>query len=244
MKLNWHEKIMRAPEDGAGSGESQGTTAPAGEAAPAASSPDFSWLPTDYVKDGQPDFTAFSQHYSELAADAARRAEQPQPPEAYDFALPEGLTFDGLPADYKIDLATDDPDFAPIFTELGNFARDNGMPQESVSGLMGLLARYEAAKTAKALNAYTADVETLGPTPAARTARIERVKNTIQTALPEKQAAALMAAVNSAEGVRALEAILSKNLGPKSPAPQPATAQLDGLRGSALLKAAFSTRTA
>lgn len=248
MTLNWTNRLVRSPEDGAGSGtppvEAQGTDPPAGQEAAAPPAHDFAaWVPPTYLKDGQPDFAAFSAHYSELAAEAARRAEAPQPPETYAFDLPEGMTFEGLPPDTTIQIGVDDPAFAPLFEELGTFAKGLGLPQEAVTGMMGLLGKYEASRTAAAYAAHQADVATLGPTPAARQARIAAVSDKIAKAVPDaKQAAALKAAVQTADGVKALETLFSRSLGPTVPASQPPAANLAGLTGSRLLAAALASK--
>lgn len=243
MTLTWSHRLVRSPEDGTGAGEAPGTPAPANPAAaPAPTAPDYSWMPAPYVKDGQPDFASFSAHYAELAADAARRAEAPGAPDAYTYALPDGMTFEGLPPDMSIRIAADDPALAPLFEELGAFAKGLNLPQEAVTGMMGLLGKYEASRAASAYAAQQADVATLAPTPAAREARIAAVAGKIDKAIPDaRQAAALKAAVQSADGVRALETLFSRGLGPTSPAPQPAGAHLAGLTGKRLLDAVFTS---
>lgn len=250
MTLTWNHRLVRSPEDGTGAGEAPGTPAPANPAAtPAPTAPDYSWMPAPYVKDGQPDFASFSAHYTELAADAARRAEVPGAPEAYTYALPEGMTFEGLPPDMSIRIAADDPALAPLFEELGAFAKGLNLPQEAVTGMMGLLGKYEASRAAAAyaadqaaLAAHQADISNLGNTPAIRQARIAAVADKIAKAIPDaKQAAALKAAVQTADGVKALETLFSRGLGPTSPAPQPAGAHLAGLTGKRLLDAVFTS---
>jgi len=243
MTLNWNNRLVRSPEDGTGAGEAPGTPAPANPAAaPAPTAPNYSWMPAPYVKDGQPDFASFSAHYTELAADAARRAEAPGAPDAYTYALPDGMTFEGLPPDMSIRIAADDPALAPLFEELGTFAKGLNLPQEAVTGMMGLLGKYEASRAAAAYAAQQADVATLAPTPAAREARIAAVADKIAKAIPDaRQAAALKAAVQTADGVRALETLFSRGLGPTSPAPQPAGAHLAGLTGKRLLDAVFTS---
>lgn len=243
MTLTWNHRLVRSPEDGTGAGEAPGTPAPANPAAtPAPTAPDYSWMPAPYVKDGQPDFASFSAHYTELAADAARRAEAPGAPDAYTYALPDGMTFEGLPPDMSIRIAADDPALAPLFEELGTFAKGLNLPQEAVTGMMGLLGKYEASRAASAYAAQQADVATLAPTPAAREARIAAVADKIAKAIPDaRQAAALKAAVQTADGVRALETLFSRGLGPTSPAPQPPSASLAGLTGKRLLDAVFTS---
>lgn len=243
MTLTWNHRLVRSPEDGTGAGEAPGTPAPANPAAtPAPTAPDYSWMPAPYVKDGQPDFASFSAHYTELAADAARRAEAPGAPDAYTYALPEGMTFEGLPPDTTIQIGVDDPALAPLFEELGAFAKGLNLPQDAVTGMMGLLGKYEASRTAAAYAAHQTDLAALGPTPAVRQARIAAVADKIAKAIPDaKQAAALKAAVQTADGVKALETLFSRGLGPTAPATQPPSANLAGLTGKRLLDAVFTS---
>jgi hypothetical protein len=183
-----------------------------------AAAPDYSWVPPAYVKDGQPDLTAFSQHYSELAAEAARRADLPQAPDAYQFTLPADFN-PGLPEGVKFDLGVDDPDYAPIFTDLGAFMKEAGLPQDAATNLMGLMGRYKAAETQKLYAAAQEDYAKLGPTPASRDARMAKLATSITGRLPADQAKALMDTVKSSAAVVALERLMSLNLGPQS-APQ------------------------
>ena len=68
MKLNnfFNDRMTRAPAD-----EGGGSPAPVEQAAP-----DFSFIPADYQKDGQPDLAAFSAHYNDLVARDAQAAER------------------------------------------------------------------------------------------------------------------------------------------------------------------------
>jgi len=242
MTPSWTKEIARSPDDGTGAAplETQGTPAPANQAATAS---DYSWVPAEYVKDGAPDFGAFSQHYTTLAAEAAARADQPQPPEAYTYGLPEGLSFEGLPEGVTIQIMADDPATAPIFEKFGGMARELGLPQEAVTGMMGLMAEYEAARVAASVSSRKADIATLGQTEPVRVARIAAVKDRITKAIPDqKQAQALMDAVQTADGVKALETLFSRGLGPTAPATQPPGANLAGLHGRQLLSAALQSK--
>lgn len=236
------DKRARSPEAEQGAGVvPDAPAAAAPEAAPQAPSLDLSFIGQDFVKDGQPDLEAFKVHYQDLIAEDARRREAPQAPAdgKYDFALPETLDLGdlALPEGMALQLAADDPALAPVFDELGAFLHQQGLPQEAATGLMSIVAKYEAAKVHKNMQAAKAEYEALGPTAAAREARLNKVARALETQLPADQAKALQAAASSAAGVRALEALLTKNLGPRAATPVPASQQFDGLRGSALLRA-------
>ena len=90
---------------------------PSGDpAVPVETGPDLSFIPADYHVDGKPDVAKFAAHYQETIAEQARTAEQKAAvPEAYEFAIPADLKFEGLPADYALELDTADP----LFGELG-----------------------------------------------------------------------------------------------------------------------------
>lgn len=212
----------------------------------AAPSLDLSFIGETFIKDGQPDLEAFKAHYSDLIAEDARRREAPQPPQdgRYDFTLPADLDLGELtlPDGTSIVPATDDPALAPVFDEFGAFLHKQGLPQEAATGLMTLVAKYEAAKYQKTMQAAKAEYDALGPTDAARQARIARVQRSLETRLPADQAKALQAAASTAAGIRALEALVAQNLGPRNAPPAPATQQLDGLRGKNLLIALANRR--
>lgn len=214
MKLNnfFNDRMTRAPAD-----EGGGSPAPVEQAAP-----DFSFIPADYQKDGQPDLAAFSAHYNDLVARDAQAAERAgQIPEAYQFTPSEGLSFDGieLPEGFSVNLATDDPSLSPLFDELGGFLKEIGAPASAASKVSDLLARYEAVKYSQSYAAHKAEMQALG-TPAQQTARLSSIERALETRLPADQAAALKNATLSAAGVKALEALL-RPAGHTSPAAQP-----------------------
>lgn len=214
MKLNnfFNDRMTRAPAD-----EGGGSPAPVEQAAP-----DFSFIPADYQKDGQPDLAAFSAHYNDLVARDAQAAERAgQIPEAYQFTPSEGLSFDGieLPEGLSIKLATDDPDMSPLFDELGGFLKEIGAPASAASKVSDLLLRYEAVKYSQSYATHKAEMQALG-TPAQQDARIRQVVQNLEAKLPADQAEALKKATFSAAGVRALEALL-RPAGHTSPAAQP-----------------------
>jgi len=236
-------KILRDPRLWAPNDDS-GAQAPADHAPAAAPTTDFSWIPETYVKDGQPDLDAFKGHYSDLLADHTRRSEAPAAPESYDFKLPEDFSFGEmtLPEGYQAASLADDPDFAPIFDEVGTFLKEQGLPQSAATGLAAVMARAQATSQSKAYKAAVADFATLGQTPAARDARVNKVAAAIQSRLSPDEAKAIMATTTTAAGLKALERLMSHNLGPAAAVPQNSNHRFQGMRGSDLLNAYFNSR--
>lgn len=239
MKLNtfWTKLNRNAPDNPGGApADPPADTAPADLPAdpPASEAPDYGWLPEEYRKDGATDLDGFKVHYEELIADKTRREEEAgQVPEKYDFALPEDFDLGvELPEGVKIELDTDNP----LFADFGTMLKENGIPQTVAGGLVGLLAKYQAQQYAALHTAATKEFETLGATESARNARVSTVQRALETKLPKDQAEALMAAVSSAAGVKALETILKPR--GTTPTPAPAGANLDGLSPYEKLKAA------
>lgn len=241
MKYNtfWQKLNRSAAESSGGSAaaaqtETQ-TTEPGAETTTEA--PDFTWMPEDYRKDGQPDFTSFKAHYEDLLADQARRNEAAgDVPEdgKYDFSLPEGFDYGvELPEGIAINLDTE----SPLFGEFGAFLKENNVPRSVATGLTGLLAKYQAQQYADLHASATKEFETLGGTDAARNARVASVSRALETKLPADQAEALKAAVHSAAGVKALETILGPS-GLTAPIPQKDAVDLDKLSPLEKLKMA------
>lgn len=230
MKLNnfFLEKLNRTP-DGSPSGNPPANGAGAG-GDPGAAALDLSFIPQDYHKDGQPDLPAFSAHYQDLIARDAQMAERlAGVPEAYDFTIPDGLTFEGLdlPEGFRVDLDKDNPLMAPLFEELGGFLKEVGAPAAAAGKISSLIAKYEAAKYSQSNAALKAEMAALG-TPAQQQARLGAVDRLLQTRLPQAQAAALKDACYSAEGVKALEALLRPG-GHTAPPSQPTKPDTEGL---------------
>lgn len=212
-----------------GEGQPGGEAAPPADAAPPA--PDLSFIPADFVKDGQPDLAGFSRHYQDMvAADAQRREAAASIPEAYDYKLPEGFTFDGmdLPEGFSVELAADDPLYQPLFGELSGFLKEIGAPANAGPQVAGLLARYEAVREGQQFAAFREDMKALG-TPEQAAARVASVKRTIESRLPAEQAAAIFSGSRiSAAGIKALETLAGPR-GFTAPAPTPATPDLESM---------------
>lgn len=249
-ELNWKPEAEQGggdttttTEDTAGGGETTTTTTDTQETN-TNQGPDLSFLGEDYVKDGELNTDAFKERWETLVAEEARRAENaPDIPEDgnYDLGMPEDLDLKefGLPEGVEIQaLDPNDEAYAPVFEEAKAFMQEHGIGQTAAKGLMGLVAKVEAAKEAKRYSEATAQYETLGATEAARSARMSSLKRAAETRLPKEQADALLSDLTSSpEAVRALETLLVKNAGPK-PA-QTTVQKVDpNLRGYDLLKQA------
>lgn len=228
MKLNnfFHDKLTRqAPTDPAPGGDPAPVVTP--DPAPAA---DLSFIPADFHTDGKPDTAKFTAHYQDLVARDAQIAERMgQVPEAYDFAIPADLKFEGLdlPEGFAVKLATDDPAIAPLYNELGSFLKEIGAPAAAASKVSELLARYEATKYSQAYVANKAEMQALG-TPAQQSARMAAIDRAISAKLPAAQAEALKAATTTSAGVQALEALLRPG-GYTAPNAQPNTPETSGM---------------
>jgi hypothetical protein len=223
------------------SAESQPSTAETAPA-PQEAGTDLSWIGQDYHTDGRPDLGRFREHYENLLAEDARRRELPAAPQdgKYDLSIPAGLDLGDvkLPEGQAIELRADDPAYAPVFEELQAFMHRNGMTQETASGLIGLLAKYQATQSVQETNALAAEHEKLGPTPAAREARVNTLRRSLLNVLPEQEASELMGTVRSYSALRAIERLIARNTGPMAAPPQPQKQALAGLSGYELLRAA------
>lgn len=224
MKLtSFYDKFLwNTAEPGAGGGEGEGAPADPAPAAPEPTAPDLSWIGEDFRADGQVDLGRFREHYEGLLSEQTRRDEAAaQVPDAYDYALPADFDLGvELPEGVQISLAADDPEFAPVFEELGGFLRENGLPQAAATGLMGMLAKWQATQVSKGVKEFDAAWNQLGPTEAAREARINNVRRAIETRLPGDDAKALMDLVHDPRAVRAIEKLVTSN-GQRTPAPRP-----------------------
>jgi len=255
--LNVYEQILRAPADeGAGAtppaeDSAEGDAAAAAVAAEAANldtadtGPDLSFIGEDFQTDGKPDTAKFATHYAELVArDAQSRENAAAVPEdgVYTYALPEDFKFAeelGLPADFKVDLLTEDPAMKPLYDDMSAMLKDWGVPAEGAGKAAGLIAKYEAIKMSQAIAAGKAEMQALGTSAQAKT-RIDAVSRLIDAKLPAPQAAALKAATTSAAGVQALERLLA----PRSMSPAPIPAEEDTSNMTASERLAYANRKA
>lgn len=245
---NWKSKFRWAPE-GEGGGATTAdtttttsTTTEGGGADTAASSsgndtttdtgPSFAFIGEDFHKDGKPDFDAFGAHYQDLLADKTQRdealAKVPENGE-YAFTLPEKLDLGvELPEGVAPQISADDETYKPIFGELGAWMKQHNLPAEAGSEVMGMLAKYEAARMGKNLAAANEQYEKLGPNDATRDARIGKVERALETVLPKELADGLKSVTRSFAGVRAIEELLSKGgFSTTSTTPKPRSVQDD-----------------
>lgn len=200
---------------------------------------DYSFLPDEFRTDGANDIDGFRARFDELTSQQAQReeaqADVPEDGSGYEFAVPEGLDFGelDLPEGFSFELKTDDPAMAPVFEEFGGLLHKYNLPKAAAAEFMGAMAKYKAAEFAPLYAQSKAEMKSLGSTADSRVANIDRV---LGSRLPADQAAAIRAAATTANGVKALEALLSPR-GMKPPTPTPSAQNFDGLTGSARLKA-------
>lgn len=241
--LNWKSKFHWAPEDETGGGDTTAdTTSTADDTTTTTDTqttttdtgddPSFAFIGEDFHKDGKPDFDAFGQHYQDMLAEKAQRdealAKVPENGE-YAFTLPEKLDLGvDLPEGVTPQISADDETFKPIFGELGAWMKQHNLPAEAGQEVMGMLAKYEAARMGKNLAAANEQYEKLGPNDATRDARIGKVERALETALPKELADGLKPSVRSFAGIRAIEELLSKGGFSKSTTtPKPRSVQDD-----------------
>lgn len=197
FRKDWKSKFLREAADLGGQ-----TPAPEPQIeAPAG--PDLSFIPADFHTDGKPDLAKFQEHYKQVTTPA-----QPKAPEAYEFKIPEGIKYEGLdlPEGFTVNLDTENPAMAPLFTELGGFLKEMDAPPEASQKVMGLLARYEATHQANIQAAHKAEMVKLGTNASERVANLERA---LATKLPAEQAKAITGLTQTAAAVMALEKLLS-----------------------------------
>lgn len=211
MKLNnFWQGVPRNTVDPAGGATPPTTPDPTPAASPGAG-PDLSFIPADFHKDGAPDLAAFSAHYQEVIARDAQRAERDAAiPEAYEFGLPEGFSFEGiegLPSDFQVQLTPDDPTLKPLYDDLGGVLKEIGAPADAGKKLLGILAKYEAVQYAEAAKAIEADLGKLGTRPQVE-ARVGVIARALETRLPADEAAALKDALRNSGAIKAVERLL------------------------------------
>ena len=164
-------------------------------------------MPEEFRADGNLNAEGFKGHYEKMAAEHAslrdRMGNVPEDASGYDYSLPENIDFSdmGLPEDYAYELRPDDPAFAPFYQELGSTLHKHGIPKDAAPELLGLMARYQAPAQAKQEKA------SLGPTADARISEVDRM---LQARLPKDLADSLKGTITSANGVKAMERLLSR----------------------------------
>ena len=204
QKLNLHRPVW-APQDDAGAppldpspaGDPPPAADPANPptdpaAAPSPTEVDYSFLPDEFRQDGANDIEGFRARFDDLTAQEAQRQEALQD----ELERPEGFSFN---------VKADDPALAPVFEEFGGLLHKYNLPKQAASEFMGALAKYQAAEFAPMYAESKAQMKLLGSGADSRIANVDRA---LTSRLPADQAAALKAAATTANGVKALEALL------------------------------------
>ena len=237
QKLNLPRPVW-APQDDTGTPPVEpgaGDTPPAADPDPAPADPapvdpapqgevDYSFLPDEFRQDGAIDIDGFRAKYDELATQVAQHqealADVPEDASGYEFTVPDNIDYGDLelPEDFGFELKTDDPALKPVFDELGGVLHKHNLPKDAAKDFMGLLAKYRAAEYAPLYAQSKAEMKALGSAADSRIANIDRV---LGSRLPADQADALRAAATTANGVKALEALLQPR-GMKTSPPTPA----------------------
>ena len=242
MNLMQHWKHIRptlAPNDGEPAGgnppaDSTPPNDPPPGDPPAVDPPqeaDWSWYPEQFRSGDAPDHEGFRAHVEDLMAQQAIQqealADVPEDSSGYEFTLPDDMDYGELelPENFAVELKTDDPVMAPLFQELGGVMHELNMPKSAAGKLLGVLAKYEAAKYSQQYSASNADYQSLGT---AADARISNIERALGNKLPPDQATAIMAATTSANGVKALEALLRPR-GPSTTPSDPPPKEVDPL---------------
>ena len=223
VKPNWN-----TAEAGAGAD-------PQPEDAP--STPDYSWVPETFRQDDQPDTEGFVARYDELEAAEAVRAEAaarvPEAPDGYVLDLPEDMDYGDLELPEEFAFQLDEAeDMAPVIGELQGFLHKHGLPPEAAQEALRILARYEATKFSRGYAAARADFDALGPTASSRVATVTR---SLESLLPPDQVKAIKDATGTANGLRAVETLLSKQSMRSAP-PQPSGADVSKMSASQKLE--------
>ncbi len=232
-------KLVRAPDAPAGSAPPADPAAPPAPPAAAPEAPDLSWIGDAYKGEKGYDLDRFRADYEQMASRdamyAERMAEVPEAPTGYEFAIPADVDFGDLdlPEGFAVDLKADDPAMAPLFEGLGGFMHKHGIPKSATGELMGLLAKYEAAKYSGLYAAANAEMQSLGT---AAQARISNVKRSLEAKLPADLATALAKATTTAAGVKALERLLAPARSTTTQTSVPPGADVDNMTPAQMLR--------
>lgn len=227
----WKTPVWEMPGEPASDGNPSVTPSPAPttaeptthETQPEAS--DYSWMPEQFRSGDAPDFNAFREHYDGIvAAQAIRDEALAEVPEdgKYEWAIPE-MDYGELPlpADFAVNLKTDDPAISPLFDELGAFMKAHNMPKAAASDMMKLLAKYEAAQFSQFYQQNEASKKEMGTSFDSRSAEVARL---LDARLPADLAAVIKPLTKSGGGVRALEKLLGpRGMTPPATVPQAAS---------------------
>lgn len=184
---------------------------------------DIEKAPKDFVgEDGNFDFEGFFAKYDETVAAKAiadeARAEVPESPDGYEFAVPEDIDFGelNLPEGFKVEFDMENPVYKGLFEDAGKVMHELGLPKSATGKFTGLIAKMEAAKYSQAFTAHEKEFNELGDADT----RIKNLERMIDGKLPEKEAEALKTTLMTADGIRAMEKLLApRRMGSGDPVP-------------------------
>lgn len=137
--------------------------------------------------------------YRDLKAEVeAAKADVPAADAAYDLTLPADFKApDGL----TVEIAKDDP----LWAKVAEIGKADGMTKATHQKLLAAFAEYQIAQQTAQIDGYVAEKTKLG---ANADTRIKAADDWLKANLSASQAEALGAALTSAEGVQALEALI------------------------------------
>lgn len=193
--------------------------------------PDEFWDDATGLKTGD-----LAAAYRDLVAkDAERTADVPGEADAYDLALPDGLE---LPQGIEIEIKADDPLWAG-FQALG---KKHGLSRAAFTEFVGEFAKYQIQNAQADVEAYVAAKTALG---ANADTRIKAAESWLGANLPKAEAQALGGALISADGIKAVERLISLKSGPRAAENTGGSSvnEFEGLHGGDLLDAVRSKQS-
>ncbi|MCA3700816.1 MAG: hypothetical protein IOB84_13670 [Brevundimonas sp.] len=137
--------------------------------------------------------------YRDLKAEVdAAKADVPGETETYDLKLPEDFE---VPEGLAVEIAADDP----LWADFQSLGKKFGLNKAAFGEFVGAFAKYQIAAQQADVNGYVAEKTKLG---ANADTRINAADAWLKANLTSGQADALGAALTTAEGVQALEALI------------------------------------
>lgn len=137
-----------------------------------------------------------------------RLADVPAKPEDYDLALSDAVK---VPEGFDVQIDKADP----FFAEVTAAAHEAGVPKAAFQKFVDAYAKAQIANQNKFVEDFKAERAKLGE-PDKVKARLDAISNFAATNLPTEQAKALLELTDTAEGVKAVEALIK--LARKDPA--------------------------
>jgi len=152
-------------------------------------------------------------------------AGRPEDPSAYELTIPEDVDYGDMPLPESFQVQpVDHEEFAPVLDEFRAFLHEIGAPADAAPKAMGVLAKFEAMKASKAFQQLQSEFSSIERAEE----RLSTVQRALQNRLSEGEAASVMGAIQSADGLRALEKLIGPS-GPKSSTPTTAASEPDNL---------------